>query len=311
MIVVFGSINIDLIIRVPRLPRAGETVLGPGYVTAPGGKGANQALAAARAGAPVRMVGGIGDDPFAGPALAALEAAGVDLSATRRMAAPTGCAVVCVDEAGENQIIVAAGANGAVRAEQVPDAWLERGSVLVLQMEVPHAENWRLIERARARGARILLNVAPAAPVPAASLAALSWLVVNESEALAAAQSLGQAGGEDPLAAAQAVAAASGVTTVVTLGGAGAAAFAPGEAWRVGALPIDPVDTTGAGDAFVGVFAAAMAEGAALPVSLRRASVAAGLACLVAGAQPSLPAAAAIAARLRDLPEPRPLRTAR
>ncbi|MBX6323296.1 MAG: ribokinase, partial [Rhodospirillaceae bacterium] len=282
----------------------------PGYATSPGGKGANQALAAARAGAAVRMVGRVGLDPFAAPALAALEAAGVDLSATRRGETATGCAIVCVEDSGENLIVVAAGANGAVSADQVPDAWLRPGTVLLLQMEVPHAENWRLVERARRSGARILLNVAPSAPVPEVALMALSWLVVNESEALAVARGLGWAG-SDPLAAAEAIAAAGGVATVVTLGRDGAAAFAAGEAWRVGALPIDPVDTTGAGDAFVGVFAAAMAEGADLPASLRRASVAAGLACLVPGAQPSLPDAGAVAARLPQLPPPAPLRARR
>jgi ribokinase len=300
MIVVFGSINIDLLISVPRLPKAGETVLGPGYAIAPGGKGANQALAAARAGAAVRMAGCVGRDPFAVPALAYLEAAGVDLGAVERGEAPTGCAIVAVDATGENQIIVAAGANAAAAARQVPDSWLGPETVLVLQMEVPHAENWRLVERAARAGTRVLLNVAPSAPVPPAALHALGWLVVNESEALSVSESLG--GREaDPLAAGRAIAAAAGVTTIVTLGGSGAAAFAKDGAWRIGAMAVTPVDTTGAGDAFVGAFAAAADAGLALPDGLHRASVAAALACLKPGAQPSLPTAGEIAAALPRL----------
>jgi ribokinase len=306
VIVVFGSINIDLLISVPHLPKAGETVLGPGYTTAPGGKGANQAVAAARAGAAVRMVGRVGRDGFAGPALAHLAAAGVDLGAVERHEAPTGCAIVCVDSAGENQIIVAAGANATVAERQVPQDWLREDVVLVLQMEVPHAQNWRLVERAAARGVRVLLNVAPSAAVPAAAVRQLRWLVVNESEALAVAASLGEGPGE-PLAAGRAIAAGTGVTTIVTLGGAGAAAFAGAAAWRVGALPLTPVDTTGAGDAFVGAFAAAMDGGLELRQGLHRASVAAGLACLRPGAQPSMPTAGDIAARLSELPAPVPL----
>lgn len=307
MITVFGSINIDLLIDVPRLPKAGETVLGPGYATAPGGKGANQAVAAARAGAAVRMVGCVGRDAFAAPALAELEGAGVELGAVERVEAPTGCAIVCVDEAGENQIIVAAGANAVVAERQVHDAWLGADSVLVLQMEVPHAQNWRLVERAAALGARVLLNVAPSAPVPAEVVRCLHWLVVNESEALAVGDAIGRKAVGDPLAAGRAIAAATGVATIVTLGGAGAAAFAANGAWRVGALAIKPVDTTGAGDAFVGAFAAAMHDGLDLAEGLHRASVAAGLACLKRGAQPSMPAAAEITARLGDLQPPAPL----
>jgi ribokinase len=211
--------------------------------------------------------------------------------------------VVCVDAAGENQIVVAAGANAAVAERQVGQALLGEDTVLVLQMEVPHAENWRLVERAADRGARVLLNVAPSAPVPAAAVRRLAWLVVNESEALAVCDSLGHRASE-PLQAGRAIAQASGVTTIVTLGGAGAAAFAGDGAWRVGALPIKPVDTTGAGDAFVGAFAAAMDGGLALPEGLHRASVAAGLACLKPGAQPSMPDAGQIAARLAELAAP-------
>jgi ribokinase len=300
MIVVFGSINIDLVVPVERLPRPGETVLGPGYTLVPGGKGANQALAAARAGGSVRMAGRVGRDGFADLALAELAAAGVDLSAVERDALPTGCALIPVERGGQNLIVVAAGANGTAAARQVADAWLAPGTLVMLQMEVPPAENWRLVERAKARGARVLLNCAPAAEVPRAVLAALDWLVVNESEAELLARGLSLPA-PDPRAAGRAIAAAVNTTVIVTLGGEGAVAFAGAEAWTVGALPVEPLDTTAAGDAFVGAFAAAIDAGAGLPAALHRAGVAGGLACTVAGAQPSLPAKNAIDAHLSGL----------
>jgi ribokinase len=300
MIVVFGSINIDLVVPVERLPRPGETVLGPHYTLVPGGKGANQALAAARAGAQVRMIGRVGRDGFADLALAKLKAAGVDLSAVERDALPTGCALIPVDREGGNLIIVASGANRAAVERQVADALLGPDTLVILQMEVPLAENWRLVERAKRRGGRVILNCAPAAAVPGATLAALDWLVVNESEAELLAHGLSLTA-PDARSAGAAIAAAVGTTVIVTLGGEGAAAFSGPDVWTVGPLPIKPVDTTAAGDAFVGAFAAASDGGADLPTALHRASTAGGLACTVAGAQPSLPSKAAIESRLRDL----------
>lgn len=300
MIVVFGSINVDLIVQVPRLPRPGETVIGPGYRTLPGGKGANQAVAAARAGAEVHMVGRVGQDSFGELALAELAAAGVGLEAVKRDHRPTGCAFISVDPAGQNQIVVAAGANAGLRERQVSDALLGPGTLVLLQMEVPPAENWALIARACARGARVLLNAAPAGPIPGLALAALDWLVVNETESLTLASRLGT-GGLDAEGAGRVLSHALGITTVVTLGGAGAVAFSRGTAWRIGALPIRPVDTTAAGDAFVGAFAAAVEAKLDLSEALRRASVAGGLACLVEGAQPSLPDSGAIDSRIDDL----------
>jgi ribokinase len=304
MIVVFGSINIDQVVPVERLPRPGETVLGPHYTLVPGGKGANQALAAARAGGAVRMIGRVGRDGFADLALADLKAAGIDLSAIERDELPTGCALIPVDREGGNLIIVASGANRAAAERQVPDALLGPQTVVMLQMEVPLADNWRLVERAKRRGTRIVLNCAPAAPVPRAALAALDWLVVNESEAELLARDLSLSVG-DARTAGAAIAKAAGTTVIVTLGGEGAVAFSGTDAWTIGTLPITPVDTTAAGDAFVGAFAAAMEAGGDLPTALHRASVAGGLACTIAGAQPSLPTRSAIESRLRDLAEAR------
>ena len=219
MIVVFGSINVDLLFGVDALPRAGETVLCPSYRAAAGGKGLNQAVAAARAAADpaasVRMVGRVGADGFAPLALAALEDAGVGTEAVTRSALPTGCAAVVVDRAGENQITVASGANTDLPPEALPEDWLGPETVLVLQMEVTLQSNWAVVARAKARGARVVLNLAPAKPVPADLLPSVDLLVLNEIEAgmLADAQGLGAGSGE---AAARAIAERYRVTTVVS-----------------------------------------------------------------------------------------------
>ncbi len=295
MIVVFGSINVDLVVRVAALPRPGETVLAPSYDAVAGGKGANQAVAAALAGASVHMVGCIGRDGFADLALATMRGAGIDLSAVAATDAPTGCALICVDGEGRNQIAVASGANLRPRAAQIDDALLGPGTTLLLQLEVDDAETFAAARRARARGATVVLNSAPAAPIPAD--AALDLLVMNEIEAVM----LAGDGESDPVAAARAIAAARGVTTVVTLGAGGARAFDGDASWRIGALDIEPVDTTAAGDAFVGALAAALDAGSGLPAALHRASVAGGLACMAPGTQPSLPGHAAIDAALPRL----------
>lgn len=302
MIVVFGSLNVDVMIAVDHLPLPGETVLGPGYQLTAGGKGANQALAAARAGAEVAIVGCIGRDPLAETALADLRAAGVDLNHLTVVADPTGLAAICVDRAGENHVVVASGANRQAKAAQFPDALLGPKTLLVLQMEVPHGENWALIRRAKEKGARILLNAAPAAPIPGDVLKLLDWLIVNENEARQIAAGL-DIKADDARTAAKVIAKASGTTVIVTLGAAGAAAnLGSGGTLSVGALAIKPVDTVGAGDSFVGSFAAATDRGHDVALALCYASVGGALACLKPGAQPSLPFLADIEKRLSDLP---------
>lgn len=302
MIVVFGSLNVDVMIAVDHLPLPGETVLGPGYQLTAGGKGANQALAAARAGGAVTMIGCVGGDPLAETALADLRAAGVDLNHLTTVADPTGLAAICVDKLGENHVVVASGANRQTKASQLADGLLGPQTVLVLQMEVPLTENWALIRRAKAKGTRILLNVAPAAPIPTDVLSLVDWLIVNENEARQIAASLGSKI-DDARAAAKFIAGESKTTVIVTLGAAGAAAYLKdGSDLSVGALKIQPVDTVGAGDSFVGGFAAALDRGKTLAEALRYASVGGALACLHPGAQPSLPLLAAIEARLPDLP---------
>ncbi len=306
MIVVFGSINFDIEMQVERLPMAGETQLSRDYTLAPGGKGANQACAAARTGASVTLYGMVGDDRFADLALETLAAAGIDLAGVGTAEAHTGCATILVDSGGENCITVGAGANLEARADQVPDSALTPETLLLLQMEVAAAENWRLVERARARGCQIILNAAPAAMVPESVLRSIDVLVTNEVESSRIAQEVGLDAGPAsriPRALAQRYT----LTCIVTLGGAGLLSFGPDGGWSVPALPVSPVDTTGAGDALVGGLAGALSAGAAMPDALRWASAGAGLSCTRTGTQSALPDRAEIEAALERLPAPRRL----
>jgi ribokinase len=244
----------------------------------------------------VRMVGHLGDDGFGRFARGTLEAAGVDCSGIRLSGKATAIAVIGVDRRGENQIIVASGANLDTHALQVDDALLSPEVTLLCQNEIAPEATFGLIARASARGARTMLNLAPAASVPAAVLDALDILVVNEIEAATAS---GEGG--NPVDMARALAGRHDLTCVITLGVRGAIAVGPKEAWQVGALAVEPVDTTGAGDAFVGVLAAGLDRARDLADALRRASIAAGLACTRIGAQTSQPAEIEIDARLGQL----------
>ncbi len=290
MIVVFGSINVDVLVPVPHLPARGETVLGGNYRIAPGGKGANQALAARRAGADVFMAGAVGDDAFATIGLDLLRRDGVDLSLVATVDRPTGCAVITVDPNGENQIAVASGANLLAREAQVPDHLLKPETVLVLQREVSGDENAALIARARARGASILLSLAPAGTIEPASLKDIDIIIANDGEAA----TLGEPGS---------ITRHLRQALVVTRGPEGARAFlADGTTIDVPPLAVEPVDTTGAGDTFAGVLAAGLDAGLELELALRRASAAAALSCLALGAQEAMPSHVAIDAGVKRLP---------
>lgn len=284
MIVVFGSINADLIFSLPALPVAGQTLLSDAMTVQPGGKGANQAVAAALDGASVAMVGAVGRDGFAEAAMVGLREAGVDLSRVVPCAAPTGLASICTARDGGNLIVVASGANMAVREAAVEDALLGPGTILVTQMETDPGEIAALIRRARGLGARIVHNLAPALPLAGDALRMLDVLVVNEDEAAWLAADRGAAADD-----AATLHAALGITVIRTLGGAGVEWAGPAGAGSVAAAPVRAVDTTAAGDCFVGVLAAALDGGAALPDAIRRANLAAGLACTRPGSQRSLP----------------------
>ncbi|BAQ47684.1 MULTISPECIES: ribokinase [Methylobacterium] len=283
MIVCFGSLNADLIFRLPEVPRSGQTLLADDLAVQAGGKGANQAVAAARDGAAVAMVGAVGSDALAEVALSGLREAGADTARVRAVAAATGCASIWIDAQGRNRIVVALGANGHTRADQVADADLARATSLLLQMEVDPAETTALLRRARALGLRSILNLAPALPLDLDTMRLAGLLVVNEDEAEATAARLGCA----PEAAS--LHAALGIDVVRTLGEAGSEAATESGAWHVPARAVEPVDTTAAGDCFVGVLAAALDRGTPLRAAMERASVAAALACGRRGSQASLP----------------------
>jgi ribokinase len=298
LIVVIGSVNLDLIATVDRLPGAGETVPGENFSTAAGGKGANQALAAARAGEKTRMIGAVGKDAFATEALALLRAGGVDLTGVREVHAATGIALILVAGDGENMIAVVPGANGTVLPGDLARANLAKGDVVLLQHEVPLQTVEAALDAAREAGAVTLLNTAPFRAEAAALLAKADYVVANETEFDLYGEALALRG-RDPPARMQAFAAHTGRTVIITLGGEGVIAATPAEFLKIDALPITPVDTVAAGDTFCGYLGAGLSAGMSLPEALRRAAVAGSLACLKPGAQPSIPLAADVEAALK------------
>lgn len=297
MIVVFGSINLDLIFAMKDLPSAGQTLLARSLELHPGGKGANQAVAAARDGAAVAMVGAVGADGLKDVALVGLRQANVDLSRVANASHATGTAAVCTDAAGRNQIIVAGGANLQARANQVEDALLTPDAILVAQMEADAQETAALILRARRRGAQVILNLAPAAPLPQSVLEAVDILVVNEDEARWLAAHLGC---DDDAPSLQG---RVGGAVIRTLGGDGVEWSSGGGCTRQPAPPVIARDTTGAGDCFVGVLAAELDRGGTLDAAIRRAVCAASLSCTRVGGQSSVPTTIEIDSALGETPD--------
>jgi ribokinase len=300
-VVVVGSVNVDLVVSVERLPRAGETVAGGTYGRHGGGKGANQAVAAARAGADVTMVAAVGADEMGEEALAELAAEGIDTAHVARLDdAPTGVAVIVVDEAGENQIAVASGANAALDAatvERALAALLERGSrrddagrspaaevargVVLLSNEVPEAVVVAAIEAARAAGWLVVLNPAPARPAEGDRSGVVVTPNADEARELT--------GEEDVGPAARMLAARTSAPVLVTLGAEGALLLDGGEARRLPAPAVDVVDTTGAGDTVNGALAAELAAARPLEDAVRYALAAAALSTRAAGARTGMP----------------------
>lgn len=289
-VIVVGSANIDLIAKVDRLPGPGETVIDGVLGRQGGGKGANQACAAARFGAKTRFVGAVGDDDMGTEVLAGLRSFGVDTSGVVRVpGAATGVALITVDPSGENQIAVASGANGALDGRMVATA-LDAigpppGSVLLLGFEVPDEPCIVAARWADAHDVRVVLDPAPARPIPAALLATHPIITPNETEA---AQLTGES---EPAAAARALAARTGAPVIVTLGAAGALLLDPahGVVERVLAPQVESLDATGAGDALSGVLAACLASGAPVLGALSWAVTAASVSTTGVGARGALP----------------------
>ncbi len=301
MILVFGSLNADFILPVKNFPAPGETVLTRKAVVKAGGKGANQAAAAACAGGPVKMFGAVGADEVAKVPLTALRARGVDCAGVRTSELSTGMAMIMLDERGENSIVVAGGANAEATADSVGDAFLTDETLVVMQMEVPPAENFKLLRRAKAKGAKTVLNVAPAAPVPPEILPLIDYLILNEIEADAVGKALFDAAVSEPSDKAARIAEKTGGACLITLGAKGVVVAADKKTFAVDALKLTPVDTTGAGDAFVGIFAAMTDGGLDIVEAARRASAGAGLACLKVGAQEALPSFKEIESRAEEI----------
>ncbi len=296
-VVVVGGINMDVVMRVPRIPRPGETVHGGRLGRYPGGKGSNQAVAAARAGATVTMVGAVGRDDAGSELLASLAAAGVNADHVDRTdQAATGTAMIAVDGSGANSIAVAEGANLSVRPENVSRAvGALEPAVVVVQREVPESAVRAALEQAPERAIRVM-NASPVDPDSALPLDVIDLLVVNEIEA---SDLLGTpVTTDDAPHAARRLAADVRRGCVITLGGDGLAAHVDGQALHLPAHPVNVVDTTGAGDAFCGAMAAALALGEAVPIALAWGNAAGALAATRPGAQPSIPTRAEIAAQL-------------
>jgi ribokinase len=284
---VFGSAHEDLVLSVPQLPTDGETVLATGANRGFGGKGANQAIAAAAAGASVVFIGTLGTDESGSKILANFADHGIDTSWTRRVETePTGMAVVMVDSAGRNQIVVASGAGVRFEPEVVGEVMrvVGHGDVIVVQCEIPVGIVESILRGSAATGALCILNLAPYMPVDAGALAASGLIIVNESEAASLINSSGIAETSEPWSA---IAGALGTSTIVTLGERGSVFSSPdGELIRVASRRVDGVvDTTGAGDVYVGTLGALVAAGVEMPVAMAEASNAASTAVLSRGAQ--------------------------
>lgn len=293
-VVVVGSLNMDLVTRAPRLPKAGETLAGESFVTVPGGKGANQAVAAARLGASVAMIGCVGGDAYGEELRSALLAEGIDCQAVTRIEGEsTGVALIVVDDSSQNAIVIVAGGNGHVSASVVDgfDALLSQAEVIICQLEIPMATVGHVLKRGRELGKTVILNPAPASgPLPAEWYGWIDYLIPNESEASALTGLP-----VDTVATADAAATALmkvGVSKViVTLGEQGALFASQARSQHFPAPKVQPVDTTAAGDTFVGGFAAALAEGKSESDAIRFGQTAAALSVTRSGAQPSIPTA--------------------
>jgi len=290
-IVVVGSINMDLVTNVEAFPRPGETIHSLGVAYLPGGKGANQAVAAARSGARVRMVGAVGTDSFAQTLIDHLAASGVDTSGVLRKEGHSGLALITVDRSGENQIVLAGGSNRAFGfgeiAERIP--WDEAFAVL-LQNEIDWAATEAVMREARARGVPVWFNPAPALRLPREVLGLIDTCVLNETE-IEVITGAAVSGAEDAERAAGLLLDAGVGQVVVTLGEKGCVRVGRDSgSVRVPAFRVRPVDTTAAGDTFIGAMAAASCEGRPVEEALRFAAAAAAIAVTRPGAQASIPA---------------------
>jgi ribokinase len=291
-VVVLGSINTDLVVRAPHFPRPGETLHGSDFAVIGGGKGANQATAAARLGAPVQFIGAVGADDFGTRRIEEMAAAGVDVAAIARVAdSPTGVALITVNAHGENTIIVAAGANWRVTEQDISGTMLAMaaGGVLVAQLELPLETVAAGLARARAAGLTTLLNAAPSTAAARNLLHHVDILVANEVEAGDLAEWASAVTEENAVDVSARLRARGPHTVIVTLGAAGAIVATGTRTILIPAPRVPVVDTTGAGDCFTGAFAAAIVGGAEIDEAARRAVSAASYSTTIFGATTGMP----------------------
>lgn len=303
-IVVFGSLNMDLVAATERLPRPGETLTGHAFRTVPGGKGANQAVACARLGAPTRLVGRVGADSFGASLRAGLAAEGIALAGVAEAPGqPSGIAVITVEDSGENTIVVIPGANGVVGAPDLErlDAALDGAGALLLQLEVPLEAVVAAAARARARGVPVILDPAPARDLPADLYRLVAILTPNEGEA-AALVGYPLDDGATAARAAEELRARGAAVVVVKRGGAGIVVATAEGTLALPAIPVAVVDTVAAGDAFNAGLAVALAEGRPLAEALRWGTAAGALAVTRPGAQAAMPVRAELLALLAQHP---------
>ncbi|MGO4309921.1 ribokinase [Pseudomonas sp. KB_15] len=290
-VVVIGSLNMDLVTRAPRLPKGGETLIGESFATVSGGKGANQAVAAARLGAQVSMIGCVGNDAYGEALRGALLAEQIDCQAVSTVDGSSGVALIVVDDNSQNTIVIVPGANGALSAEAIDrfDSVIQAADVLICQLEVPDASVGHALKRGRELGKTVILNPAPVSrPLPSDWYASIDYLIPNESEA-SALSGLSVGSLETAQAAATRLIAMGAGKVIITLGVQGSL-FADGQRFEHFPAPVvKAVDTTAAGDTFVGGFAAALAAGQDEVQAIRFGQVAAALSVTRAGAQPSIP----------------------
>jgi ribokinase len=302
-IVVLGSANMDLVVTVARAPARGETVTGRTFHTVPGGKGANQALAAARAGGEATFLGAVGDDAYGAEIRALLSADGIDVSGLAVSTEPTGTAHIVVDASGGNSIVVVPGANGTVTTLTDPHRVAIAGAdVLLLQLELPLVLVVEAATFAQANGVRTVLTPAPVVPLPDELLASVDLLVPNEHEAAAL---LGDVSGRTSPQAAATVLSGRTTDVLLTLGDQGSVYYTSGAASvEVPAVKVEAIDTTAAGDTFVGAFAVAQSEGRPVADAMHWASAAAALSVQRLGASASMPYRPEIDALCRSATEP-------
>ncbi len=308
-IVVVGSLNIDLVAHCVRIPVPGETILGKDFATHPGGKGGNQAVAVARLGYPVSMIGRVGDDDFGAQLRDHLTQAGVDMTSVKTSRGSSGIAVIAVADTGENSIVVVPGANALLTPQDLDknSDLLRSASVVLTQLETPLETVLHLAELCLREGVPLILDPAPAQPLPEELLTKVTWLTPNETEAAFYAQHLE---GDDPAATASDLVRRGVSNLVLKLGSRGAyLATSDGHRHHIASFPMNAVDTTAAGDCFNGAFATGLSLGMLPLESARFAAAAAAISVTRVGAQPSMPSRAEVQ-HLIDREPTQPLSTA-